>query len=246
MSKIKKDKAIERITKEKAKEIEEKAKEERKKKVEWLEPGATASVTFKLYPKTMREEMLEEEKEEEEEEEEEESKVDEDKVKEEIKEEEEFLSKGSNYLLLGEELEHSYSIFSQYFSEQEKAMVVSTTIPYKISGEFGVDVDREELIWLSNVESKYFQVIHPTDIHEELTEEIEKFVEENEEGVIFIDMLERMVAENGFESTLDFLENVWETTAASEFTLLTHVNDKAFSDEELKKLKEKLRLYQVL
>lgn len=218
---------------------------ETRKKIEWLDPSKEASVTFKLYPKSLEEEMKREE-EEEEEEKEEESSIQEEEVKEEVKEEEEFLSEGSNYLLLGEELEHSYSIFDQYFSEQKDALVISTTIPYKISGEFGVEVNEENLIWLSNVESKYFQVIHPTKINDDLTDEIKEFVNNNEEGVIFIDKLERMVVENGFKSTVEFLEEVWETTASSEFTLLTHVNPEAFSEEEIKTLKKKLRLYQVL
>ncbi|MFP3871886.1 MAG: DUF835 domain-containing protein [Candidatus Natronoplasma sp.] len=225
---------------------------ERKKVVEWLEPSATASVTFKLYPKTMEREMMEEEEEKEEEKEEEEmeqveeeSEIPEEDLKEEVKDEEEFLRKGSNYLLEGKEIHHSYSIFAQYFSKQKRALVVTTTPPNKIAGEFGVEVSRENLIWLSNIDSDVFQVVSPTEIHAELVPQIKSFVEENEEGVIFIDKLERMKVENGFDSTLEFLKKVWGITREPKFTLLVHVDPNSFSENELKDMKDELRLYQV-
>jgi len=229
---------------------------ERKKVVEWLEPSATASVTFKLYPKTMKEEMEEEEQKKEEQEREEtdqvgkeeaekESAVPEKEVKEEVKDEEKFLRKGSNYLLEGEEIEHSYSIFYQYFSKQKRALVVTTTAPNKIAEEFSVEVSNENLIWLSNIESDVFQVINPSEIHDKLTRKVEEFVQNNEEGVIFIDELERIKVENGFKTTLKFLKDIWNITAPPEFTLLVHVDPEAFSEDELKRMKEELRLYQV-
>lgn len=210
---------------------------EEEKTIEWLEPSAIATVTFQLFPKAIGIEEFKREMREE--------TISEDEIQEEVKEEDEFLKEGSNYLLESEDLHHSYSIFSQYFSKQGDTLVVSTTIPYKISQVFGVEIPRDELIWLTNIESNLFQVISPKKIHEELMDEIETFIKFGEEGVIFIDKLERMKMENGFESTLEFLEEVWNLASESEFTLLVHVNPEAFSEDELKNLKEKLRLYQV-
>ncbi len=199
------------------------------KTIKWLEPADIATVRFELFPKTYEEETS----------------IPEEEVKEEVKEEEEFFKEGSNYLLLGGGVEHSYSIFSDYFSEQAEALVLSTTIPHKIGGEFGVEVAREDLIWLTNIESDIFQVISPKDIHKELISEIEDFVENNEPGVIFIDKLERMKLENGFESTLEFLEKAWQKASLPDITLLVHVNPEAFSEEELERFKEQLDLYEV-
>ncbi len=207
-----------------------------KKSIEWLKPFSKASLTFQLHPESFELDRKQEE---------EESSIPESEVKDEVKEEEQFLRAGSNYLLEGEELGHSYSIFSQYFSKREEGLIISTTVPYKIESEFGLEISRDDLIWLTNIDSGVFNILSPSEIHTKLLPEMRDFVENNDKGVVFIDKLERMKVENGFEKTLEFLKNAWEVMSPSEFTLLVHVNPDAFSDSELEKLKENLRLFEV-
>ena len=98
---------------------------------------------------------------------------------------------------------------------------------------------------MNEEEFEKFRVIPPSEIHEEITYNIQDFISYNDNGIIFLESLGKIKTENGFDGLLDFIEEIWEDTRSTDFSLLVNLGTGIFTKAELKILEEKFRVYNI-
>lgn len=211
--------------------------EEKKKKIDFLEPSEEASVTFNLYAKVPGKDMRIEEVEEYSEEE---------MIDIDYQGEPEFILNGNNYVLQGERLDDTYSKLSKHFSKERNSLIISQINIQEFEDDFGIDTDEVDFLWITDATlEEGTKIIPPKELHGELKYRVEEFINHHDRGMIFIDSLGKIKAENGFENTLDYIEELWENTTSSDFNILVYANPIVFSEAELQILEEKFRMYDI-
>lgn len=207
---------------------------EKKRIIDILEPSAEESVTFELQPKTpgkaLRMGDIEEHTE--------------DEIFEEGQGESRLALVRDNYILQGERLDETYSMISKHLSEERNPLLISQINIGEFEDDFGIDNDEVDFIWISDAEQGP-DIIPPEELHGELDRRIRDFISNHDEGLIFIDSLGKLKAENGFQFTLDYIEDIWAETKSTEFNILAYVNPRILSEAELRIIEEKFRIYYI-
>ncbi|MGM0510350.1 MAG: DUF835 domain-containing protein [Thermoplasmatota archaeon] len=147
-----------------------------------------------------------------------------------------MLREGYNYLLLEDEGNETYSVFSKFVEEGAKGMVITTNLPEKVEEKYGIR--NSKIMWISDHSSERYSVLNPQRLDFEITRAIKNFADENERAVILLDGLEYLVVENGFEKVSKFIKKATDMVSVNASTLLVHVNPNSFAKSELSILKK--------
>ncbi len=147
-----------------------------------------------------------------------------------------MLKEGYNYLLLDSEGKHSYSILTDFIKEGLSALVVTTKIPSKVEEKYGVR--RAKIMWLSDHTSSEYKVLDPKRIEFEVTRALVNFAKNTDRGVIFIDGLEYLIVENGFEKISKFIKKTTDICSINAVTYIIYVNPNSLSMSELSIMKK--------
>ncbi len=156
-----------------------------------------------------------------------------------------FLRDNLNYLLKDVNLQELYTKLSNYISNEENILVITQINPSEIREEYKINIAIDNFIYMNEEEFEKFRVIPPSEIHEEITYNIQDFISYNDNGIIFLESLGKIKTENGFDGLLDFIEEIWEDTRSTDFSLLVNLGTGIFTKAELKILEEKFRVYNI-
>ncbi len=145
------------------------------------------------------------------------------------------LREGYNYILLAEDVDEVFSIFSAMVETDIPYLIITTKIPSKIREKYGLDLDN--IMWLSDQESDEYKLLDPNRLEFEITRVITNFSQKKERGVIFLDGLEYLIVENGFERVSKFIKKTADICSINVITYVTYVNPNSISEEKLSVLK---------
>ena len=86
------------------------------------------------------------------------------------------------------------------------------------------DLRDTKILWLTHKSSEDYETVPPALEH--LMYEIENFLTENKEesGAIYIDGVEYLISENGFDSFIQFLRSLVDIISVSKFLLIISVS----------------------
>ncbi len=142
-----------------------------------------------------------------------------------------MLKEGYNYLLLDEKALRSFSLFSDFLSENVSGLILTTKLPSKVVEKHGIV--NSELKWISDTTSEDHDTVDPKRLDFGLTQAISHFCEETERGVILLDGIEYLVVENSFEEVSKFIKKATDITSMNAITFLVHVNPTSLNESQL-------------
>ncbi len=118
----------------------------------------------------------------------------------------------------------------------EKKYVISRMNPDQIRSDY--DLKNSDLIWLTDKSSESKETIPPN--LESLSWTLEEKIKESATDVVFIDGIEYLISNNGFDSTLQFIRRIVDIVSETDTVLLVVVNPKALENRQINMLEREM------
>ncbi len=137
---------------------------------------------------------------------------------------------GYNYLIISEKPDPAYEILATFMKRRVPALCLSSTPKEKLLKKHNLGV--AEVYWITTMGSGEF-VVDPKRLDFEIMRAISKFMRENAGGVVLIDGIEYLIAENGFEAVAAFLKKVNDMASVNNVTMFVPLNPSGIEPEKL-------------
>lgn len=145
------------------------------------------------------------------------------------------ITSGMNNLVLTSDIKWCYEKFKELMSKGAKGLCISTTQPAKLRIRY--KVREASLYWLTDSSSEK-DTLNPRRIEFEVTKTLLEFMKTNKGGVMFIDGLEYLIMENGFERVTRFIKKIGDSASKGEHTLIILLNPSALAPDPLTIMKK--------
>ncbi len=121
-----------------------------------------------------------------------------------------------------------------------RGMVISRTFPDKLRKD--ENLDATSIWWLSREESPHS--VDPLGLAK-LTHVVRNFIQKEEEAVILLDGLEYLILQNGFETTLRFIQALNDLIILNKATLVVPVDPSSLSVKQLSLLEKEMETHRL-
>ncbi len=125
---------------------------------------------------------------------------------------------------------YTMEMFTEFDKHGTPCIMVTTNLPKKIKKEF--NLKQVEFIWLTEADD-------PKALKGPITDELRDFVRNNKGSVIFIDEVEYLILENGYEVVEEFLVGLGNITHEFGGTLIVPLDPNSITEEISKALSKK-------
>lgn len=140
------------------------------------------------------------------------------------------LDVGSNYLLLEDRVDEGFRTLTKAHQAGVPVLLLTQTFPNKVLPRY--DLQGIQAHWISD-STQSEEAIKPNRLEFEMAQRIFGFLRMSEGRVIFLDCLELLVMENGFEKVMRFLKRVNDHAAVSLSTVVVAASPRGFRDEQM-------------
>lgn len=147
------------------------------------------------------------------------------------------LEKGTGYLIMEDNPEFSYSLFSELLSEGHEGMCITRTFPDKIKEKYGLK--STPILWLSRAQDK--NSVLPTNLGA-ILHNSKDFIRKNKNSVVLLDGLEYLVVHNDFSKVLKLIHGLNEVVALNQALLLIPLNPVTLDADKVALLERDLKL----
>ena len=148
-----------------------------------------------------------------------------------------LFKQGKCYLLVEEKPDTCFKLFNKLIEYGVKGMLISRIHPSQIQEEYNVkDIPT---IWLTQVREE--NCIEPTNITQ-LSIAVKGFAENDVEGVILLEGLEYLIAQNGFGVVLRFVQTMADIVMISKCRLIISFDAQTLGEVELHQLERELNV----
>ena len=148
-----------------------------------------------------------------------------------------LFKQGKCYLLVEEKPDTCFKLFNKLIEYGVKGMLISRIHPSQIQEEYNVkDIPT---IWLTQVREE--NCIEPTNITQ-LSIAVKGFAENDVEGVILLEGLEYLIAQNGFGVVLRFVQTMADMVMISKCRLIISFDAQTLGEVELHQLERELNV----
>ena len=148
-----------------------------------------------------------------------------------------MFEKGLNYLIYEEKTNKTYKLIGKIISDGTPAICLTTTFPEKVKK--AIENESIKIYWLTEKSGDVdvlAEILHPRRLEFEVMKTLSSFIKSNKGAIFFLDGLEYLILENGFESVRKFLKKIQDMIAMYNGTFIVPVNPEAFSKENLNTL----------
>lgn len=148
---------------------------------------------------------------------------------------------GVSYLVKEKGSNRGFSLFNKLIeNDSNNGMVIARTFPKKIQ-----EIENLENIpvwWLSREESP--ESIDPLSLSK-IIHLIKEFIQERETAVVLLDGLEYLIMQNGFETTLRFIQALNDLIILNKATLIVPVDPSSLSVKQLSLLEKEMETHRL-
>jgi hypothetical protein len=137
---------------------------------------------------------------------------------------------GYNYLMISETPDIAFNVFNTFVSKKAPALCLSTNPKEKLIKKY--NLGDAEVYWITTMD-KGDHTLDPKRLDFEIMHTVSNFMKDNNGGVLMIDGVEYLIAENGFEDVSAFIKKVNDMASVNSITLLIPVNPSAIDSEKL-------------
>ncbi|KYK35993.1 MAG: DUF835 domain-containing protein [Theionarchaea archaeon] len=148
---------------------------------------------------------------------------------------------GVSYLIKQKGSNRGLDLFCKLVSDaNDRGMVISRTFPDKLRKD--ENLNTISIWWLSREESPHS--VDPLGLAK-LTHVVRNFIQEEEEAVILLDGLEYLILQNGFETTLRFIQALNDLIILNKATLVVPVDPSSLSVKQLSLLEKEMETHRL-
>jgi len=151
------------------------------------------------------------------------------------------LERGVNYIVKEKKPEESFEIFADLVSHGIKGLCITRMNPDIVRKKFGIEKS-VPVYWLSKIEGEHS--LEPTNVRL-MVNTIEKFVNENQYGVVLLDGLEYLISFNDFTTLVKVVEDVCEIVSAKKSNFILPINPSALGEKETARLERNMEILAV-
>jgi len=144
------------------------------------------------------------------------------------------LEGGYNYFIIDKTPDTTYAILNTFIHKGTPALCLSTRPKEKLGKEY--DLGEAEIYWVTTMSTGDY-TLDPKRLDFEVMRVISQFMKENKGGIVLIDGVEYLIAENGFEVTSAFLKKVSDMASVNNITFLVPMNPSVVEKEKLSALR---------
>ncbi len=148
-----------------------------------------------------------------------------------------LFKQGKGYLLVEEKPDTGFKLFSKLIKYGFKGLLISRVHSSHIRSEY--DVTDAQIIWLTHIKGE--NNIVPTNITQ-LSIAVKDFSEMGVEGVIMLEGSEYLIAQNGFEVVLRFVQAMVDIVTISKCSLIMPFDARTLSEVELHRLEREVNV----
>lgn len=144
---------------------------------------------------------------------------------------------GYSYLVLTDDPQLSYDIFTDLLSQGHPGMCVTRTFPTKVMKLYDVKVP---ILWLTKEQGEGTLVPHNL---AKLNFLIEEFIKKEEQAVVLLDGLEYLITHNNYDPILRFLQIMNDKVAIGDSIFLLPVTPGTLDQKHLKLLEREFEVF---
>ena len=126
--------------------------------------------------------------------------------------------------------EMSYAIVRQMTNDGLPCMIIGREPPERIHSIRGIRIDDENVIWLTNLVGR--RCVNPTHLSSVLNS-LTKFLDSNSAGILFIDGIEYLITNNGFDQVLKFMNKIEDMIITSGISFLITIDPRTLDAQNL-------------
>ena len=148
---------------------------------------------------------------------------------------------GVSYLVKEKGSNRGFSLFNKLIeNDGSNGMVIARTFPKKI--EETENLENIPVWWLSREESP--ESIDPLSLSK-IIHLIKEFIQKRETAVVLLDGLEYLIMQNGFETTLRFIQALNDLIILNKATLIVPVDPSSLSVKQLSLLEKEMETHRL-
>jgi hypothetical protein len=145
------------------------------------------------------------------------------------------LERGTIYLVEEETPTRSYQLFMDLISCGYRGLGILRTHPDEVRKEYDIDVP---ILWMSRLQVGENAVYPNVSVIEQI---IEEFFENGEKNVILLERLDYLISQQGFDTTLKFIQTVSSLVYVTRSVVLLHIDPLTIGERELKLIEKETK-----
>jgi hypothetical protein len=138
------------------------------------------------------------------------------------------LRSGYLYIFKTRKPDRIFHLHNDFVKSGSTILCVTRLHPDQLEEDFGIP--QEKVLWLSNAVGA--RNVNPQNVGI-LTDSLVRFFESGPKAVVILDGLEYLVMQNDFGKVLRLVNYLYEAVAVNKGTLVTTIDPRAFSTQEL-------------
>ena len=139
------------------------------------------------------------------------------------------ITEGMTYLIYEDQPSQVYKLLNECLDKGTPGLCLTSTFPGKLKKTH--NVLKAQMIWISEMNAK--DAINPQRLDFEIARGINRFLQDNEKGIMLLDCFSFLVLVNGFDKVRKFLKKLNDSVALAEATFILSLNPEAFTKESV-------------
>ncbi|MBU7013322.1 MAG: DUF835 domain-containing protein [Theionarchaea archaeon] len=147
------------------------------------------------------------------------------------------IERGITYLVTKETPMQGYQVFLDLLSRGYRGLLILRTHPDEVRKEYDIDVP---ILWMSRLQVGDNAVYPNVTVIEQI---IEEFLECKGDHVVFIERLDYLISQQGFEKTLQFIQKLSSLVYITKSVAIVHIDSLTIGERELMLIEKETRQF---
>ena len=124
----------------------------------------------------------------------------------------------------------SYALIRRLSNEGMKCMIIGREPPERVQSVRFIRINEDDVIWLTTLVGR--RCVNPTHLGS-VQNSLTKFIDSNRRGIVLIDGLEYLIANNGFDAVLKFINRIEDMIITTGTTVVVSVDPRTLDAQHL-------------
>lgn len=141
------------------------------------------------------------------------------------------LEPSKSYFVREERDDHGYEIFTDQITHGLNGLCVTKYPPQKIRDKYSFE--KTPILWFTFKKSNEKNIVNPKKLDAELVPQVQDFVKNGKQTMVYIDHFDQILLVRGFERTLQLISDIKTICEENQAILLLSINPTMFDEKQL-------------
>lgn len=143
---------------------------------------------------------------------------------------------GFSYMIKEEKPIKSFEMFMDKITQGAQGLCITRIYPEKVRAEYGLE--KTPILWLTQSKTDH-RSVSPYSFSE-LSIMISDFINKADDCIILLDGISYLIAHNGYEQTLHFIQHIRDKVSAHGAHLIIPISERTLHEKEMKLLEQEV------